>query len=414
MKKSLRIVLLTLSFSLMLIVTACSEKKYDYTSINDSDVHSSSINERSKVSVVSLGDDSEFQIMKLVKRGYSNYGYIQLDTRMQEAYKNIEYALLNLEDKIAIDDDVFEQFNMLLRYISSDNPLFFWEPNEITYTQRVGGGYMMNFKYNFTKEEVFSLLTEIDDYANDYCNSIPVALSNFDKALLVHDKVVSSIEYDKTLSNEWRNDVYGGLINNYASCLGYSKTYQYLMCRLSIDTLMVYGYGGDEQHAWNIINLDGKYYHVDTTFNDSSKNSDIIDGYSKVQHEYTFLSDSEITKTHQILSEEFGSYKLPSCDSNQKNYYKMKSLVVDSTNIDDVNSAVEVAINNAISIALAEKNSLIEIKFRDEDVASEVMRTIENGELDSLVTMLCKLRGISSVDSRSYMSANNVLRYYFS
>lgn len=412
MKKRLRIFLLIISICFVLI--GCVEKKYDYTSINDSQVYSSNIDERSKVSIVTLGDDSQYQIMKLVKRGYSNYGYIQLDTQMQEAYKTIEYALLNLEDKVVITEEVFAEFNMLLRYISSDNPLFFWEPNEITYSPRVGGGYIMNFKYNYTKDEVFQILTEIDDYANDYCNTIPIGLSNFDKALLVHDKVASSIEYDKTLSNQWRNDVYGGLINNYASCLGYSKTYQYLMCRLSIDTLMAYGYGGDEQHAWNVINLDGKYYHVDTTFNDSSKTSDVIDGYTKVQHEYTFLSDAEITKSHEVLSEEFGSYKLPECDSTQKNYYKMKELVVTSTSMDNVNSDVETALNNAISIALAEKNSLIEIKFENDDVASEVMRTIENGELDSLVTMLCKLRGISSVDSRSLMSPNNILRYYFS
>lgn len=412
MKKYLRILLLTISIIFGLI--GCSEKKYDYISINDSQVYSSNANERSKVSVVALGEDSEYQIMKLVKRGYSNYGYIQLDTQMQEAYKTIEYALLNLEDKVVITDEVFAEFNILLRYISSDNPLFFWEPNEITYTPRVGGGYIMNFKYNFTKEEVFQILTEIDDYANDYCNSIPAGLSNFDKALLVHDKVITSIVYDKALSNEWRNDVYGGLINNFASCLGYSKTYQYLMCRLSIDTLMAYGYGGDEQHAWNVINLDGKYYHVDTTFNDTSKTTDIIDGYSKVQHEYTFLSDAEINKTHEISSEEFGSYRLPECDSTQKNYYKMKNLVVGTASMDNVNSDVETALNNAISIALAEKNGLIEIKFESDAVASEVMRTIENGELDSFVTMLCKLRGISSVDSRSYMSSNNILRYYFS
>lgn len=412
MKKHLRILLLTISICFGLI--GCSEKEFDYVPINDSEVYSSNLNERSKVSVVALGEDSEYQIMKLVKRGYSNYGYIQLDAQMQEAYKTIEYALLNLEEKVAISDEVFEKFNTLLRYISSDNPLFFWEPNEITYTPRVGGGYVMNFKYNFTKEEVFQFLTEIDDYANDYCNSIPAGLSNFDKALLVHDKVVTNIVYDKTLSNEWRNDVYGGLINHYASCLGYSKTYQYLMCRLSIDTLMAYGYGGEEQHAWNVINLDGKYYHVDTTFNDSSKTSEIIDGYSKVQHEYTFLCDAEITKTHDILSEEFGSYKLPECDSTQKNYYRMKDLMVSSKSMDTVNSDIDEALSNAISVALADKNSILEIRFEDEEIGKEVIRTIENGELDSRVKMLSKLRGIGNVESRSYTAKNGVLTYYFS
>lgn len=414
MKKQFKYVAIIVCFTLLLINTSCSKKEYDYKTLGESHVNSSNVNERMKLSVPTLNEDEQNQIMKLVKKGYSNYGYIQLDNDMKEAYKLIEAALLNVEDKVVIDDVAFENFNILLRHISSDNPMFFWEPNEINYTPRVGGGYIMNFKYDFTKEEIFAILTEIDVKATDYCNSIPVELSNFDKALLVHDKVVDSIEYDKTLLDPWRNDIYGGFINEYASCLGYSKTYQYLMCRLSIDTLMAYGYGGDEQHAWNVINLDGYYYHIDTTFNDTSKNLDIVDGYTRIQHEYAFLSDDEIIKTHNNLSEDFASYKLPECNSSQRNYYRMKNLLVSSTNLTTVNTDMEIAINNAISVSLAQKNSLIEIKFENDDIAKEVIRTIENGELDSLVTRLCKMRGIHSVDSRSYVAENKILTYYFS
>lgn len=413
MKNFLKFAVILISFTLFLTVTACSKKVYEYTTMSESHVNSTNLNERSSLAVVSLANDEQQQIMKLVKRGYSNYGYIQLDSEMQIAYKEIEHALLNVEDRVVISDNVFDKFNVLLRYISSDNPLFFWEPNEINYTQRVGGGYVMNFKYDFTKEEIFSILTEVDDYATEYCASIPDELSNFDKALIVHDKVVSSIEYDKTLSDMWRNDVYGGLVNNYASCLGYSKTFQYLMCRLSIDTLMAYGNYGEEQHAWNVINIDDAYYHVDTTFDDTSKVDSLNDGYTKIQHKYAFLSDEEITKTHEIPSE-IWSYKLPECDSMQKNYFKMNDLVVTSTSMATVNTDIDNVLLRAISVSLAQKNSLIEIKFENEDIANEVIRTIENGELDSRVTMLCKLRGITSVDSRSYTPQGRILTYYFS
>ncbi len=414
MKKHVKILAILTVFTMLFFASSCSNKEYDYTSLNDSHINSTKLNEQSKVAVPTFNEDEENQIAKLVKRGYSNYGYIQLNDELKEAYKSIEFALFNLEEKLAVNDITFENLNMLLRYISSDNPLFFWEPNEINYTQRVGGGYIMNFKYAFTKEEVYEYLLEIDEFSTDFCSAISPSLSSFDKALLVHDFVVNNIEYDKTLIDPWRNDVYGGLINNYSACLGYSKTYQYLMCRLGIDTLMAYGYGGDEQHAWNVINLDGEYYHVDTTFNDTSKVFSTGSDYSKVQHEYTFLSDDDITKTHEILSEKFSSYKLPECNSTQKNYFNMKNLVVTTSNMDTLNSELDVVINNAISIALAEKNSLIEIKFENDDIAKEVMRTIENGEVDSKVTMLCKMRGINSVDSRSFSYENRILSYYFS
>lgn len=410
MNKHLNILTIMLILAMLLVTTSCYQQQYDYTSMAESSVNSSNVD----ANVVALDKVDDNQIMKLVKRGYSNYGYIQLGGELKIAYKDVEQALFNLEEKVVVSEEVFEQFNILLRYISSDNPLFFWEPNEIHYSPKIGGGYIMSFNYDFTREEVLDILTEIDEVATEYCNSIPSELSSFDKALIVHDKIVSSIEYDKNYSNVWRNDVYGGLINNYATCLGYSKTYQYLMCRMSIDTLMSYGYGGDEQHAWNIINLDGSYYHVDTTFNDTSTPELSDDGFTFIQHEYAFLTDEEISKTHEILSTEFGSYPLPICDNTQKNYFNMKDLVVKSDDTSTIKSDMQQILGNAISEALAQKNGLIEIKFDNEDIADEIMRNIKNGELDSSVTMLCKLRGINNVDSRSYVPEHRILTYYFS
>lgn len=410
MNKHLNILTIVLILTMLFITTSCSQQQYDYTTIAESSVNSSNVD----TAVVALDNVDDNQIMKLVKRGYSNYGYIQLNGELKLAYKDVEQALFNLEEKVVVSEEAFEQFNILLRYISSDNPLFFWEPNEIHYSPKIGGGYIMSFNYDFTREEVLDILTEIDDVATEYCNSIPAELSSFDKALIVHDKIVSSVEYDKNYSNVWRNDVYGGLIDNYATCLGYSKTYQYLMCRMSIDTLMSYGYGGGEQHAWNIINLDGSYYHVDTTFNDTSTYESMDNGFTLIQHEYAFLTDEEISKTHEILSTEFGSYPLPVCDNTQKNYFNMKDLVVKSDNMSTIKADMQQILGNAISEALAQKNGLIEIRFDNEDIADEIMRNIKNGELDSSVTMLCKLRGINNVDSRSYVPEHRILTYYFS
>lgn len=63
----------------------------------------------------------------------------------------------------------------------------------------------------------------------------------------------------------------GAFLTHKAVCQGYSLSYSLLLNGLGIETDYVTGtIPGTSGHAWNRINIDGKWYNVDATFDDAS------------------------------------------------------------------------------------------------------------------------------------------------
>ena len=57
---------------------------------------------------------------------------------------------------------------------------------------------------------------------------------------------------------------------SYGNCLGYSSTFQLLMDLSGVECITVVGaaFGSREDHAWNMVKLDGEWYCVDVTWDD--------------------------------------------------------------------------------------------------------------------------------------------------
>ncbi|MBQ8797074.1 MAG: hypothetical protein IJZ56_02640 [Oscillospiraceae bacterium] len=104
-------------------------------------------------------------------------------------------------------------------------------------------------------------------------------------ALSIHDYLIAHAAYDETLES---NGSYDLLVEGSAVCAGYARAYQDLMLRAGIDCRYVVSEAMD--HAWNLVDIDGKWYHVDLTWDDPSPN---IAGF--VDHKYFLLTDEEIS-----------------------------------------------------------------------------------------------------------------------
>ena len=69
------------------------------------------------------------------------------------------------------------------------------------------------------------------------------------------------------------------------------------------------------RHMWNVVRIDGNYYHLDVTFDNSLSKDDVI------RYDYFNLSDSQIFKDHEPVI-----YKLPICSDGEHTYYREKKL----------------------------------------------------------------------------------------
>ncbi|MER1987589.1 MAG: hypothetical protein ABS948_17065 [Solibacillus sp.] len=66
------------------------------------------------------------------------------------------------------------------------------------------------------------------------------------------------------------------------------------------ETRYMKGTAGNDTHAWNLVNVDGEWFHVDATWNDPVGNED-----GQVNHKYFRLTDSQMAKTHTWAKEAY-------------------------------------------------------------------------------------------------------------
>ena len=99
------------------------------------------------------------------------------------------------------------------------------------------------------------------------------ALSQFDTTGMtlleaekyIYDTLASQITYNASSTHS--DNVYGALVEGQAKCDGIAKAMKWAMEAAGFPCMCVAGqpYGGGIGHAWNIIPVDGHYYHLDLT-----------------------------------------------------------------------------------------------------------------------------------------------------
>ncbi len=162
---------------------------------------------------------------------------------------------------------------------------------------------------------------------------IDESMSDLEKILAVHDWIVRECEYDY---ENYINDTIPmesyympGLINNgIAVCNAYALTMEYLLKRYDVECYYIAS-REEMNHAWNIVGIDGNYYHIDATWNDRGKD-DKDEG--EAYHKYFLKSDEEfLALSHKgwdadvtcDVSKTFAGYifRNNATSNNSYNYY---------------------------------------------------------------------------------------------
>lgn len=124
-------------------------------------------------------------------------------------------------------------------------------------------------------------------------------MSDYDKYKAIHDYVVLYLDYDtenfnKNTLPETSLTAYGALKTKRAVCQGYSSLYQSLCEAQGLYSKLAQGYINNtlQSHAWNIIKIGSKFYHVDTTWDDPGNQAT-----QKIQYTYFVVSDPEMLST---------------------------------------------------------------------------------------------------------------------
>jgi len=127
---------------------------------------------------------------------------------------------------------------------------------------------------------------------------ITEGMSGLEKIKAIHDYLILNCAYDYdsyiagSISPESRLS-YGALCNQSAVCQGYAAAFNLLCDRVGIRSVGVSGFapGSEDEHAWNMLLLDGQIYYIDVTHDDP-----VPDQKGRISYKYYYLTEAEMTR----------------------------------------------------------------------------------------------------------------------
>lgn len=219
---------------------------------------------------------------------YETNGEQQLDSSFQSAW---DALMLDRTDTFFID---VTKVNLKIRKTTYGSKVTY----AVSISPENSSGYLANGLDN--KKMVHITLNEIKAQRDSIINRING--TDYNKILQIHDWIVDNLEYEKNVTNNNVYNLYGALIEKSAVCEGYAEALKYILDEAGIPCVLVSGTATNseettERHEWNYVQLYGKWYAVDSTWDDP-----IIKGMgyvsNSVKHRYFLVGSNEMNKNH--------------------------------------------------------------------------------------------------------------------
>lgn len=258
---------------------------------------------------------------------YDRYYYSKLGDIQKAGYKTIYAAFERFEKEIFLNCDMLpvEDVWNIVYAIDLDNPHMFYIDFGNIKIKTVLGMIVVTVTYFYNQNEVAQIQPKIQKATNAILKRVQ-GTTVYDKVLSLHDLLAENILYDDNAADEIdkyylkSNTILGVLFFKTAICEGISKTFKLLLNMLDMKCLIVIGDTNENadknvKHAWNIVKIEGKPYHIDLTWdvNRSFPNA--------ISHTYFCLSDKNAIKTH---SWRLGD--IPTC-TGDRSYYNEHALI---------------------------------------------------------------------------------------
>lgn len=118
---------------------------------------------------------------------------------------------------------------------------------------------VVTIRYNDEKEVYLKNLNHFFDKIESIINE---HVSDIDDTFKTAEELYRYVVNSMTYLSDHRLNAYDAFMSNKGFCQTYSEMYQHLLWQAGIECYLI----GNGTHEWNLIKLDGEFYHVDTTW----------------------------------------------------------------------------------------------------------------------------------------------------
>ena len=257
--------------------------------------------EKAKKAALTIDDTRfEFELYSSNAKVDGNAVKLPHDTRIDNGYVKVA-AKVFVDNLKNYDVKIFGNRSMVIRkkgginfYDSFGKPIGLTAPDNTT-----------TWKQMLSRRDDAA---EIDAIADKIVKEIyKDGMSDYEKILAVNKYMVENIKYDLSSKGIW-----DAFLKKTAVCDGFTHATGLLLEKMGVESLHVGGYADvdgyedidkyellqydDNLHSWNMVKINEKYYHLDTTWNNGLK-----DGTNRSMekvYQYFLLTDSQIAGDH--------------------------------------------------------------------------------------------------------------------
>ena len=302
----------------------------------------------------------------------TNFAYLQLSEEEKATYKQIASAVCRFEERveIAYSDNLAKVYRAVLM----DHPEYFWVDEAYVawgniMTQSV---HFIELSFNSGRIEKAWNQYQIDTAVEQCVSQIAKQASDYEKVKYVYEYVIKNVDYvDNSTQNQNIQSVF---LNHESVCAGYAKATQLLLNKLNIFSTYIVGTAKTDQasfafpneqfgHAWNLVQVEGEYYYVDTTWGDPVFSKEAFHE-DDVSYDYLCITTEELLRSRDIDE----AFEVPLCSAVTYNYYVQEQKYLENFQ--------EEEFIKAIKKEITEGQYGIAYKFATQDVYKEAFRSL--------------------------------------
>ena len=261
-----------------------------------------------------------------------------------DAYEDGYYLLEAAEAEGTFTE---EDLSAVVEAYRADHPEKFWVVSTYWYMLPDGGAWLQ-------------LASPIDSSMRDTCEGlldsavaeilqkVPAGLSELDREAAIFGLLADRCTYqDDTTTDSGEQDwvpftAYGALASGRAVCEGYARAMELLCGKVGLSCRIVRGTADGVGHMWNLVRIDGAWYHFDATGMDTSRHV-----------AYFNVTDAVIAEDHTL--DPVGAYgtrafnlPLPAADATAANYFLARGVHIAALD-DDTAHAVAQAMADTVA-----------------------------------------------------------------
>ena len=254
------------------------------------------------------------------------YYYSQMNKQQQGVYRQMREGLMSLTSSFPAERLDGRELGDIFFKLRLDNPEIF---------------YAVGFKYRFYKDspnvEILPEYLFDKGKVKEHQKAMKArveklvrpakGMNEVEKEQYIHDFICRNVRYDK-LKKPYSHEIIGPLGQGVGVCEGIAKSVKILCDVLGIPCIIAVSDANPEKnikyrHAWNVLKIHGKYYHLDATFDNSLGHTmeQDIGKTESLRYDYFNLNDKQLFRDHEPVM-----YPVPACEDGEHFYYKEKKM----------------------------------------------------------------------------------------